>query len=359
MLPNFIDEWVDRRAVGNWLGQWDFFKSFLETDGSLKPEMIINIDSAAIIAFVLPLSWVFSKYKMMTALVLGMIISVVGFILSGMTMSGLACCIGVFIFAVGEIICSPKFNEYIGMTTPKDKKAIYMGYSNIPFAVGWATGNLFSGALYEKFSSKYAFACDWLTQKGITTGNYKGLHFDGAHKWLLENGVAEADIPTKLSSKTQSVEAMTQYLSGKGVTDIPTDVDKLKVLFDSTQSSDQLQKALDMIGNMANVPNDVPLSFFDTNGAISLVQANANVADAFAATELLWNTYHPWIIWTILGAIGTASMVGMIVFYYKSGMSKAEAENLIANEVEGDAPVENIEPEDLTKDDVENITTNY
>ena len=40
------------------------------------------------------------------------------------------------IIAIGEIICSPKFTEYVGMSAPPDKKALYMGFSNIPFAIG-------------------------------------------------------------------------------------------------------------------------------------------------------------------------------------------------------------------------------
>lgn len=167
LLPNFIDEWVDRRGVGNLLAQTGLFNSFLEADGSLKPEMIINIDSAAIILFVLPLSAFFSRYKMMTSLILGMTLSVIGFVMSGLTMSSSIVCLAIFIFAIGEIICSPKFNEYIGMTAPEDKKAIYMGFSNIPFAIGWGVGNIISGPLYKLLSSKSVLATKFLVENGV------------------------------------------------------------------------------------------------------------------------------------------------------------------------------------------------
>jgi MFS family permease len=234
LLPNFLDEWVDRRSVGNWLSQFSIFKSFLESDNSLKPEMIINIDSAAIICLVLPLSALFARFRMMTALILGMVISVIGFVMTGMFTSGLMACIAVFIFAIGEIICSPKFDEYIGMTAPEDKKAIYMGFVNIPFAIGWALGNFLSGPLYETFSSKPMLA----------------------KKYLIEQGVD----PTSLNEIT----------------------------------ADELMQKL---------------------------QTVTNTSDAFEATHVLWETYTPWIVWIILGSIGFASMVGMIVFYYKSGMA--------------------------------------
>lgn len=176
LLPNFLDEWVDRRSVGGLLANYPIFDVFLESDKALKPEMIINIDSAIIILFVLPLSALFAKFKMMTALVLGMVISVIGFILSGLTMSGEIACLAVLIFAIGEIICSPKFNEYIGMTAPNDKKAIYMGFSNMPFAIGWGVGNLLSGPLYEALSSKAALARKFLVANGADSTQVKDMN---------------------------------------------------------------------------------------------------------------------------------------------------------------------------------------
>lgn len=170
LLPNFLDEWVDTRGVGAVLrglpiiGGTDFVASLLTATGAAKPEILINIDSAAIILFVLPLTWFFGRYKMMTSLVLGMAISLVGFVLAGMTMSGSVAALGIFVFAVGEIVCSPKFNEYIGMTAPPDKKAIYMGFANIPFAIGWAAGNGLSGFLYDGFSSKEMLARRFLVE---------------------------------------------------------------------------------------------------------------------------------------------------------------------------------------------------
>lgn len=107
LLPNFLDEWVDRRGVGALLADAAVFKPFLEGNGALKPEMIINIDAAVILILVIPLSALFARFRMMTSLSIGMAVSVVGFVLSGLTMSGGYACLGVFVFAIGEIICSP------------------------------------------------------------------------------------------------------------------------------------------------------------------------------------------------------------------------------------------------------------
>ncbi len=229
LLPNFIDEWVDTRDVGAFIaGNSMLAEKFLAADGGAKPELLINIDSFAIILLVIPLSWFFGRYRMMVSLVLGMAIAVVGFIGAGMFQAGVLAGVMIFVFALGEIICSPKFSEFIGMTAPPDKKALYMGYSNIPFAIGWALGNLVSGPLYDGFSSKVMLARRYLVDElGVPAGDLADL-----------------------------------------------------------EGSDVLAMLADRLGT-----------------------------DGYGATEVLWNAYHPWIIWIMLGAVGLISLVGMILNY--------------------------------------------
>lgn len=242
LLPNFLDEWVDRRDVGGflltYLGDNSFVQNITEANGAVKPEILINIDSLTILIFVIPLSAFFSRYRMMTALIIGMVVSVIGFVLSGLTSIGAVVALAIFIFAIGEIICSPKFSEYIGMTAPDDKKAIYMGFSNIPFAIGWAFGNFLSGPLYELISSKTMLA----------------------RRWLVDNAGASPEVIADL---------------------------KLPELMLLVQEK---------------------------------LSAGGAQVDIFQANEVLWNAYDPWLIWLYLGLIGLASMVGMVVFYFRSGM---------------------------------------
>ncbi len=242
LLPNFLDEWVDTRSVGAFLTSLlgDGAASFLTPSGAAKPEILINIDSAAIILLVLPLSWFFGRYKMMTSLVLGMCIALVGFVLSGMTTSGTIAALAIFVFAIGEIICSPKFNEYIGMTAPPDKKAIYMGFVNIPFAIGWAAGNGLSGFLYDGFSSKQMLA----------------------RRFLVEHHAGDAAALAELKGEALYAQVMAALGEGAGMAEV---------------------------------------------------------------NEALWNGYHPWIIWPMLGAVGLFSLVGMILLHTGKKGAAAEA----------------------------------
>ncbi|MFA5623657.1 MAG: MFS transporter [Bradymonadales bacterium] len=168
LLPNFIEEWVDSRDIGGFFANTLGITAYNDAQGAFKPEMLINVDSLTIIVLVLPLSWVFGHFRMIVALIVGMVISVIGFLGAGMTTMGVGVAFMIFVFAIGEIICSPKFSEYIGMTAPIDKKALYMGYSNIPFAIGWALGNFISGPLSDNFSSKLVLGKRFLTEHNVS-----------------------------------------------------------------------------------------------------------------------------------------------------------------------------------------------
>ena len=48
-------------------------------------------------------------------------------------------------------------------------------------------------------------------------------------------------------------------------------------------------------------------------GDRELEAAGATVEEA---TQLLWNTYHPYMVWYYLGAFGLLGTIGMTVFYF-------------------------------------------
>lgn len=178
LLPNFIDEWVFSRDIAPFFSK--ISKGIILESGNVKPEILINIDAFAIIALMLPIGWITGKFHPMIALISGMVVSVIAFITAGSTNVGLIVAISIFVFAIGEMWCSPKFSEYIGLTAPPDKKAVYMGYSNIPFAVGWGVGNYISGILYQNLGSKMAFARQYLV-------SHLGMSPEQAEAIPLEN----------------------------------------------------------------------------------------------------------------------------------------------------------------------------
>ncbi len=165
-LAVFIDQWVDRRDVARFLTDTlglGFLKAeFAKNAGQVNPEWITDIDAGAIIIFVLLISYVARRFRHISVMIVGMFVSCAGLLMAGAVRTGWLSVLAIFIFAVGEMLCSPKFNEYIGLMAPPEKKALYMGYSNIPWAVGWSGANFVGGPLYEFLADKHALARRYL-----------------------------------------------------------------------------------------------------------------------------------------------------------------------------------------------------
>ncbi|HNQ24897.1 MAG TPA: MFS transporter [Phycisphaerae bacterium] len=274
LLPNFIEEWVDTSDVAGLFG-W-IRSSWVLENGQTKPEIMINIDAWAIIALVLVISWIVRKIHKVAAMIVGMVISLVGFVGAGMTQIGVVCAIMIFVFSIGEMACSPTFSAYVGLIAPKDKKALYMGYSNIPFAIGWALGSSVGGYLYEDLSNIDTLARRYLVDQAMMTrefaDNRQQLPKGEALGMLarLVDGASAKDVAATVQTRWTAIQ----------VEGLPADqvVTRMRDLY-----STELQPA------PAKAMSDARL--------------------------LLWNAYHPYRVWLYLGALGLAGTIGMILFY--------------------------------------------
>ena len=164
-LSIFVNQWVNSNDVAQFLARLtglDFFKNMAAGGGQVNPEWIVNVDAGSIIILVLPITYLAGRFRPISTMIVGMFVSCVGLLLAGSVMTGWACILAILVFAVGEMICSPKFSEYVGLMAPPDKKALYMGYSNIPFAVGWSGANYVGGPLYDRVADKFELARRYL-----------------------------------------------------------------------------------------------------------------------------------------------------------------------------------------------------
>jgi dipeptide/tripeptide permease len=161
ILPNFIDDWVDSSGVVLALGRILHSTRLTELGAAgrnIPPEWMINLDAGFIILFMIPIAMLFSRFKALTSIVIGIFIAACGIVLAGASMSGGLCILGILVFAIGEMAASPKKMEYLAGLAPPDKKALYLGYANVPLAIGWAIGSKLGGYAYENFGDKTNFA---------------------------------------------------------------------------------------------------------------------------------------------------------------------------------------------------------
>lgn len=157
LLPNFITDWVDSSMIYGFLGSTFGSQALLHkaaTGVNLPAEWMLNIDALSIVILMLPIGWFFGRFKAVPAMVLGILVATIGIIFAGHSMNGWYCILGIFIFAIGEMIASPRKNEYLSLISPPEKKALYMGYLNFPIAIGWSIGSKIGGYFYQNYGDK-------------------------------------------------------------------------------------------------------------------------------------------------------------------------------------------------------------
>jgi len=113
----------------------------------VNPEYIVNVGFGMIVLCQIGLSAYIQRWRALPILVFGTLILSVGIALCGLgatlALGGFTVIFAVVIFSIGEMVASPKSQEYVAAIAPKSKTAMYMGY----YFVSLALGNLFAGLL--------------------------------------------------------------------------------------------------------------------------------------------------------------------------------------------------------------------
>lgn len=169
-LPVFIDQWVHTHAMYEAIAQvWPGLASALDTQGvgAVASEMLVNVDALFIVLLQIVVSTFVMKYKPLNAMIGGILVCSVGMALTLLTQNGFFLILAIFIFALGEMSSSPKTSEYIARIAPKDKVALYMGCSFLPYAGGNFFAGQISGGVYQNLSDKVSLLEQAVAEKGF------------------------------------------------------------------------------------------------------------------------------------------------------------------------------------------------
>lgn len=256
MLPNFIVDWVDSSAIVEMFNLPGWMTTVTPRGTMITQEWMINANAGLIVICVVFVSFMVSKMRRLTAILLGMTIAAAGLVFAGFTMSGYLCLLGILCFSVGEMLASPKMNEYLGVIAPEGQKALYMGYANIPLAIGWSYGSLMGGEVYDRMGDKANLSLNYLASKfGITS--------DMSRDAIVEKTQAAGLDPTRAMQVVSDA-----FVQGEGIA---------------------RTKATAFLGTISGM-------------------------DAKQVTTALWDTYHPYELWYQFAAIGIASAVGIAIY---------------------------------------------
>ncbi|GMR25596.1 MAG: peptide MFS transporter [Ignavibacteria bacterium] len=102
-----------------------------------------------IIIFQIFISRIFEKRAAISSFLLGIFIAAVGFVVLGfsVTMSNSLVFLGIFLFAIGEMISSPRIQEYITWIAPKEKAGLYMGTNFLATFIGATLSGIYTGVM--------------------------------------------------------------------------------------------------------------------------------------------------------------------------------------------------------------------
>jgi dipeptide/tripeptide permease len=197
-MPNFYADWIDSTGFVKsmtWLP-----RSFLHESArglQLKQENALNLNAVLIVLFVVPMSFIVARIRVLTSMTIGILIATIGTLVYGTSPSIYILFLGILLFSIGEMLTGPKKTEYFALIAPKGKKALYLGYVNIPVAIGPAIGAKIVGALYGS-REKATLALRYLAEK-TDLGRAKGT-WDGDVTHLSDFlGIKRADAVSTLT----------------------------------------------------------------------------------------------------------------------------------------------------------------
>jgi MFS family permease len=175
VLPKYVEDWVDTRTIVNTLfgpdgtrsGVAHFLLGMKEDGMSIEPEGIVNINSGLIMLTCFLFAGLSAKMRATTSLLIGTILVVAALTIIGLSNLAWICVVGMAVFSIGEMLASPKFSEFIGNIAPSDKKAMWIGFAQIPILVGQTLEGKLGPQLYHMFSEKDVLARAMLINNGM------------------------------------------------------------------------------------------------------------------------------------------------------------------------------------------------
>jgi len=132
------------------------FITALDPSMTDRIEWFQAVDPIFIILLQVPIGKFMSRFRPIPSMIAGILISMtavssVG--LLGMHFGAPSIALALALWAIGEMMFSPRSVEYVSVIAPKEKLALYIGYGFLPLAIGLGTGP-YLGSLLKLFLEK-------------------------------------------------------------------------------------------------------------------------------------------------------------------------------------------------------------
>jgi POT family proton-dependent oligopeptide transporter len=134
-------------------------------------ELILITDAATVICLQFLVTYLTRKIPAFRAITLGTLISALGWLIVSFHPAVWAVVLSIFVVALGEIVLSPRYYEYISRLAPPGQQGTYMGFAFLPIGIGSLVGGWLGGRLMHYYGEVVQRPAEvWWALTGIGVG---------------------------------------------------------------------------------------------------------------------------------------------------------------------------------------------
>jgi dipeptide/tripeptide permease len=158
-------------------------------------EHVTVINAGTIICLQLIISRLVKKTPALPTMVGGILVGTIGMAILALSAHIWVFMAGIVIFSIGEMTAHPKFISYVGLTAPRERVAMYMGYVFLYGVIGSSIGSYMGAKMYVHFvDHQNQPRVLWLLFAGIGVATIAGL-------LLYNRFVGKKDEPSKKTAQ--------------------------------------------------------------------------------------------------------------------------------------------------------------
>lgn len=223
--PLYFRDWVDTSVmVRHMFGEdgtsskfWIFIFGMTQDGQRIQPEGLINLNAMLIMLVCFIIAGWSALMRATTSMALGTFLAASALLLFGGFNYVWIMVLAIICFSIGEMLSSPKCSEYLGNIAPAQKKAMYLGFSQLPIGIGWMAEGYYGQVLYHQLAAKETIARQTLLEGGMSQIDINLVPVGEAFQKLIEVTGQTADALTAQLYAANNVGAAWYLMAAVGI----------------------------------------------------------------------------------------------------------------------------------------------
>lgn len=120
-------------------------------DANANIDLLLSVDPLMVICFQILVSYWTRKIPSFQAMTLGTLVASLSWLVLSVAPSTTTVVVALMVLALGEMIQSPRYYEYVSRLAPPGQQGVFMGLAFLPIAIGFVVAGVMGGRLVEYF----------------------------------------------------------------------------------------------------------------------------------------------------------------------------------------------------------------